>query len=62
MKPKKYTFKDKSQNEYSFRNYEEFADWWFSIPRRRIAEHLEPETFDRLNRVACGDKEARIAE
>ncbi len=60
MKAKVYTsFEDIYGNGYEFPNYESFAYWWYSTPRRRMTLALEPSTFKKLDRAATQSKEAR---
>ena len=62
MKIKAYhNFSDVYGNSYSFQNYESFAYWWYSTPRRRMTLALEPSTFKKLERAATQSKEARAA-
>lgn len=52
-------FKDKNNNTYNFKNYMEFAKWWFNNSTRYLRTVLNQETFKKLNRLAVSSKEAR---
>ena len=45
--------------EYSFESYEDFSNWWFSVPYRRMVQSLDKSTFRKLDRAATQSKEAR---
>jgi hypothetical protein len=60
MKTKAYTsFNDIHGNSYGFQDYETFADWWYSIPRRRMIGSLDSSDFKKLERAASQSREAR---
>lgn len=52
-------FTDKSGNVYGFKNYLDFATWYFSKMRKNLVAAFEPETFKKLNAAATTSKEAR---
>lgn len=52
-------FKDKNNNTYNFKNYMEFAKWWFNNSTRYLKAVLDQETFKKLNKLAVSSKEAR---
>lgn len=53
------SFTDKSGNEYKYKNYTDFAKFWFNISRK-VAISYFPTNFNELQKAAANSKEARI--
>lgn len=50
-------FSDKHGNEYGFKNYLDFASFWFDLPRKYAMANFP--LFNKLQKCASSSKEAR---
>ena len=58
--PKVYhSFYDIKGNHYSFKDYMDFAEFWFSLSRQNAQRFFEKSTFKKLSHAASQSKEAR---
>ena len=54
-----HSFQDIKGNHYSFTNYMDFAEFWFSLSRQNAQKFFEKNTFKKLCYAASQSKEAR---
>jgi hypothetical protein len=54
-----HSFHDIKGNHYSFKNYMDFAEFWFSLSHRNARMFFEQSIFKKLSYAASQSKEAR---